>query len=351
MKDNHDRTTRIALVGCGGYGEVTRDSYLRIPNAKLSLLVDVNEKTCRKAAEALGVEHWSTSFEDALAPHIDLLDISTPNHLHAEQAIAALNAGKHVLIQKPLAPSVAEAEQIVQAAHRNGKLAGMYMSFFDNPLFYEIKEIIGRGLLGEVSSVRARAAANSEDFVKPGNWRNSLAKTGGGALIQMAIHPLNMVQWLVDQSVEKVMAFSHNRRSPLIGGDDVTVAACYLSGGILGSVEASYCSYQFTLSVYGSKGFITVTENTRVEIVLRETYEGTYIRYMEPGKIMHLAFPQLTMTSIQAEDNPYEQHAAFVRAVQKGEPAPIPADVGLRDLKIVQAIYRSAREQTIAWVT
>ncbi len=348
---NHDKTTCIALVGCGGFGEVTHSSYLRIPNAKIGLLVDVNEETCRRAAESLGVEHWSTSFEDALAPHIDLLDISTPNHFHAAQAIAALNAGKHVLIQKPLAPSVAEAEQIVQAAYRNGKLAGMYMSFFDNPLFYEIKEIIDSGLLGEVSGVRARAAANSEDFVKPGNWRNSLEKTGGGALIQMAIHPLNMVQWLVGQSVEKVMAFSHNRRSPLIGGDDVTVASCYLSGGILGSVEASYCSYQFTLSIYGSKGFITVTENTRVEIVLGAAYKGTYIRYKEPGKIAYLEFPQLTMTGIHVDDNPHDQHAAFVRAVQQGEPAPIPAEIGLRDLKIVQAIYRSAREQAIVEVT
>jgi len=348
---NNDKTTHIALIGCGGYGKVTRSAYLRIPNAKLSLLVDVNEETCRKAAEALGVAHWSTSFEAALEPHIDMLDISTPNHLHAEQAIAALNAGKHVLIQKPLAPTVAEAEQIVQAARRNGKLAGMYMSFFDNPLFYEIKHIIGSGLLGEISSVRARAAANSEDFVKPGNWRNSLEKTGGGALIQMAIHPLNMVQWLVDQPVVKVMAFSHNRLSPLIGGDDATVAACYLANGILGSVEASYCSYQFTLSIYGSKGFITITENTRVEIVLGGTYEGTYIRYKEPGKIMHMNFPSLTMTSIEADDNPYDQHAAFVRAVQHDLPAPIPADIGLRDLKIVQAIYKSAREQTIVEIT
>jgi predicted dehydrogenase len=223
----------------------------------------------------------------------------------------------------------------------------MYMSYFDNPIFYEIKDIIDQGLLGEVSSVRARAGANSAGFVKPGNWRNSAEKTGGGALIQLALHPLNMVQWLVGRQVEQVMAFSHNLMSPLIGGDDVTVATCYLDGGILAAVEASYCSHEFTLSVYGTKGFITVSENTRVEIVLSDAYEGSFIRYGKPSQVEHLTFPRLSVSRVQLDDNPHDQHAAFVKAMQRGEPAPIPADIGLRDLRIVKAIYRSAREKAI----
>ncbi|MCD9020852.1 Gfo/Idh/MocA family protein [Cohnella silvisoli] len=345
MKTN--KTIQIALVGCGGMAEITRMAYRQIPNAKLSLLIDINEAVCRQAAEEMGVEHWSTKFEDALAQHIDIVDISTPNHFHASQAVSALNAGKHVLIQKPLAPTVEEAELIVQAAKKNGLQAGMYMSFFDNPLFYEANAIITQGKLGEISSVRCRAATNNETFVRPGNWRNSAEKTGGGALIQLALHPLNMVQWLVDSPVERVMAFSHNRHSPLIGGDDVTVATCYYANGILGSVEASYCSHHFTLSIYGTKGFLTITENTRVELMLGEAHEGEYIRCEKPGQVMNLEFPQLTMTHIQVEPNPYNQHAAFVRAIQNGESAPVSAETGLRDLKIVQAIYRSAREQRI----
>lgn len=331
-------------------GTHTVGAYAGIPGAKLALLIDANADVCRGAAEALDVDRWSTSFADALAPDIDIVDISTPNHYHAEQAIAALNAGKHVIIQKPIAPSLDEAEAIVEAARKNGKQAGMYMSYFDNPLFYEIKDIIKRGLLGDVSSVRARAGANSNDFVKPGNWRNSAEKTGGGALIQLALHPLNMAQWLIDQEVTEVMAFSHNRLSPMIGGDDMTVAACSMDGGALAAIEASYSSYEFTLGVYGTNGFVTVSENTRVELKLGGAYEGTHIRYLRPGETEVLRFPYLSVDHVHVENNPYDQHAAFVRAIREGKPAPIPAEIGLRDLRIVKAIYRSARERALVRV-
>ena len=77
---------------------------------------------------------WSTSFSDCLAEDIDVVDISTPNFLHKKQAVAAIEAGKHVIIQKPLAPSVEEGQRILEAARQSDKNVGMYMSTFNDPL-------------------------------------------------------------------------------------------------------------------------------------------------------------------------------------------------------------------------
>ena len=141
----NNKIWHIALIGCGGVATHYCHRYTRIPGARLALLVDTNADAAEKAAKELGVAHWSTDFVEALAPGIDIVDISTPNHLHATQATAAMKAGKHVLLQKPIASSVEEARAIVETARKTNMRAGMYMSLFDNPLIYDLKNLIASG--------------------------------------------------------------------------------------------------------------------------------------------------------------------------------------------------------------
>ncbi|RAU93707.1 Gfo/Idh/MocA family protein [Paenibacillus sp. YN15] len=341
---------RIALIGCGGMAKKIRRRYLSIPGAELALLVDTDEAEAASASEELGGVPYTSRFGDALAEELDMLDISTPNHLHMPQAVAALQAGKHVLIQKPLTPSVEEAERIVAVAAQSGKQAGMYMSFFDNPLYHEAKMIVDGGWIGRVVSVRCRGAGITGRSLKPENWRASAEKTGGGAFIQLALHPVNMVQWLIGDTIESVAAFCHNRFSPHVGGDDASAAICRFAGGALGTLEASYCSPQFSLAVFGTEGYIIITESNRVEAQLRAPFQGAFIRCLQAETVYDAVFPQFTPSSVQLDHNPYNQHAAFVSAVLEGRTPPVPVEHGLRDLRIVQAVYRSAREQTFVKV-
>lgn len=334
----------IALVGCGGTAALHRHRYVEIPGARLALLVDSNADVARAAAEQLNVERWGTKLEEALAAEIDIVEISTPNYLHAEQAVAAMKAGKHVLLQKPIARSLEEAETIVRTARETGVIAGMYMYMFNNPLFHEIKELIDAGVLGRVSAAHCRGAYRGGLNMPRGNWRNSLEKTGGGSVIQVAIHSINMVQWLLDDKIRRVAAFSKNMMCPTIGGDDVASAAFELESGILGTLSSSYCADQFQLAIYGSKGYVSVTDERRLEIRLDEPYQGDLIQYCQPGKPATTEY-DLTDEDLARRSNPHDQHIAFVKAVQEGKPAPISVEAGLADLKVVKAMYRSAEEK------
>lgn len=335
----------IALVGCGGMAKNYRRRYTQVPGARLALLVDADEETARSAAEELSVEKWSTRYEEVLSPEIDVVDISTPNFLHAEQALAAIRAGKNIIMQKPITPTVQDAEAIIQEARKMGVQVGMYMSMFDDPLYYEVKEMIKAGVFGTISSIHCRGAHRGGLRALPGAWRSSKEKTGGGAFIQLTVHNIDMIQWLLDDHVARVCAFSKNMMCPNIGGDDVTSAACEFESGIQGTLEAGYCADADIITIYGTAGFITILNSNFITIKLDQPYQGRHINYTEPGKIVATQAIGINKKELRSGYNPYDQHIAFIKALMEGRPVPISADVGLYDLKVVQAVYTSAEEK------
>jgi len=331
----------VALIGCGGFAENYRHIYTEIPEAKLVLLVDESEETARRASEACGGVAWSTDFNDCLSSDVHFVDISTPNFLHREQACAALKAGKHVLLQKPLASSLEDALKIAEIASSSGKIAGMYMFLFDNPLFHDIKKLIKEGKLGTISGVGCRSAHRGGLSAVRGGWRSSAKMTGGGSFIQLAIHYVNMVQWLMDSKVESVMAYSHNLMCPNIGGDDVSVVACEFDSGALGTISSAYCAQGDELSIFGSKGYLRVDDSKHITLCLDEPFCGNVLTYNTGGRRETISLPQCSMTLFDST-NPFDQHVAFIKSLLSGSPAPVPIDIGLYDMMIVDAVHRSS---------
>ena len=325
---------KIALVGCGGMAQNYRAVYTQIPGAELAAVVDANEEVARGCAQELGVDRWGTDFSLALAPDIEMVDVSTPNNLHRDQTITAFEAGKHVLVQKPMAPTAAEAEAMIRAGREAKRELGIYMWFFDNPMYYELKKMLQAGLFGKISQIRTRGAHRGGLNLPPGTWRGSGKKTGGGSFIQLAIHPLNMALWLLDDSVARVGAFSKNLYCPNVGGDDVTTAICELKSGILGVLDSSYAADPNLLEIYGTRGYVRITKERVVELQLDQSYQGEHLQ-CQANVAANLDCPR-------PQNSPTEQHKAFVQAMLSGGPAPIPGEVGLRDLRIVEAVYRSA---------
>lgn len=335
----------ICLVGCGGMAATYRHKYTQIPGARLVLLIDIDEQTAKNAARELEVERCSTRFEDALADDIHIVDISTPNHLHAEQAEAALRAGKHILLQKPIAPNVKEALAIVAAARASGKQAGMFMSLLDNPVYHDMKQIIQLGLLGKITAVHSRGAHNGGLSLTSDSWRKSLDKTGGGSFIQLESHHINLLQWMLESPIIRVASFSKNVMCPDLEGDDTTAAICEYANGVAGTLESSYCSENsWLISVYGSQGFIHVTNDFRLELKLNQPFAGTTIIYDQPDRVKTLAY-DFDYNTLKNSDNIYDQHAAFVKAIKGGSPVPVTVESGLQDLKVVKAVYKSAAEK------
>jgi predicted dehydrogenase len=132
----------VSFVGCGGmaahYLGVYRDlDWVRVVNC-----IDAVPAAAQKAAETIPGAAASTDFSAALNSEINAVIISSPNHFHLPQAVAAIQAGKHVLLQKPVAPTLADAEAIAEAAERSSRTVGLYMSYFDQPLIHDLRDMV-----------------------------------------------------------------------------------------------------------------------------------------------------------------------------------------------------------------
>lgn len=340
---------RVALVGSGGMARQYRQVYTRLPGVEWALAVDTSDAVLEECRQ-LGVKQVSKNFADALADGIDMVDISTPNFLHAEQAVAAMQAGKHVLLQKPISNTLEDADRIVAAARQTKRTVGMFMSSYTYPAYWEIREMIRRGTLGKIQSIRARDAHRGGLAAKPsaGGWRSSREKTGGGSFIQLSIHAINMMQWLLDADIERVGAFSANQYCPGIGGDDVTVASTQFSGNLYGVFESGYASERLIREIYGTGGWISYSENDhQLTLRLDTPYEGLLIQYTTPGERQTFALPG---PRLDETDNPYNQHRQFIEAAMAGKPAPISVETGRRDLAIVKAVYAAAESGKVVEV-
>src|ERR1700679_247228 len=123
----------VAFVGCGGMAAHYLAVYRDLDFVRVSCAIDVNPENAQRAAAALNAEAKS-DYAAALGDDIDAVIINTPNSLHAPQAIAAIEAGQHVLLQKPVAAKLEDAEAIARAAANSTRTVGLYMSYFDQPL-------------------------------------------------------------------------------------------------------------------------------------------------------------------------------------------------------------------------
>ncbi|MDP9174364.1 MAG: Gfo/Idh/MocA family oxidoreductase [Planctomycetota bacterium] len=330
----------VALVGAGGMARLYRKVYATLPGVELTVAIDLHADQLQ-ACRDLGAKRVSTEFGAALAADIDLVDISTPNHLHEEQAIAALNAGKHVLLQKPMANSLKAADHILAVAAKSTGKLGMYMSSYTNPLMWEIKRIVDGGFIGKVQSVRARDAHTGGMKAAPnaGNWRGDRNLTGGGSFVQLSIHAINLMQWWLGASITEVFAYSANQYSPNMGGDDVTVAVAKFGSGVYGTFDSGWASEGMTREIYGTQGSIRLIKyDEELEILLDRPFEGQGINYQTPGKVAAFPAPGHVLDDIS---NPLNQQRMFIEAIAAGKPAHMTGAAGRQDLAVVAAAYRS----------
>ena len=330
---------KIGLIGCGGMASFYRKIYTQIPGAVLDFVVDINEETAKYVANELCVKNYSTDFNDVLASDVDVIDISTPNHLHKEQFEKAINFGKHILLQKPIASSMEDAVEIVKMAGKSDKKCGVFMSRYCINAYHIIKDMLACGVIGNISSVYARTSYVYKQKPNAPVWRSSKELTGGGSLIQLGIHDYDMLEWILDSEITKVSAFSKNLMSPHIGGDDITHTIVEFSNGILGTVESSYCSKDSSLKILGDKGYITYIGGELS--VVGEKYEGKDLVYDAAQTLKKYSLPYSNETLFNI-DNPYEQHIAFIESVINNTEVPVPIQNGFNSLAVVKAAYESS---------
>ena len=271
---------RIGLIGIGFIADLYYPGYKDNPRAEFHAVCDVDEALLQRRTREWGIEKAYTDYHELLAdPNVDAVEVITPHHLHAEMGIAALETGKHVSMQKPMAVNVAECDALISAAERSGKLFRVFENFRYYPPLVKAKELLDSGVIGEPLSIRIKVVQGSmgEGWKMPYRrmvWKFDPARSGGGRVIfDYGYHLFSIAMWLLGD-VEKVYAWITNR--PIQHGwildSPAVVIWKYRDAEKYGSYEAitshdilvrsKYTPEDEWIELTGSRGFLWVNRCT-----------------------------------------------------------------------------------------
>lgn len=251
----------VGLIGTGTWGETHLKLYSTDPRCRLACICDINEELVKARAEEFGAGAWTTDYKELLArDDIDMVAIVTPDHLHLEIATAAAEAGKHILLEKPMATSVAECEAINAAVEKAGvKLMVDFHNRFNTP-FTQTKLAIEAGELGELQMASLRL--NDTIFVP-----TEMLSWAGDSTVAWFIgsHSVDLLRWLFDDEVVRVYSVARSRVLKGMGIDtpDFFHTILEFAGGAVAHVENCWILsdqyptvFEFKVELVGDKGHV-----------------------------------------------------------------------------------------------
>lgn len=333
----------VAVVGLG-MGRHHLHCYKHCPEANVVAICDVDEKRLQAVGDEYGVQTRFTHYEDLLAlPNLHAVSVALPNYLHAPVTIAALKAGLHVMCEKPLAMNAQEAEAMVAAAKAAGRQLMMHFNTRWHPSSRMARQLVDEGLLGHVYFGRTGWHRN-RGIPGLGGWFTTKAKAGGGPMIDLGVHRLDLALWLMDfPKPVTVTGTAYGflgqelaaRQGKTYDVEDLAAGFIRFENGASLVVEASWAGN----SQKREEGF-TILRGTRGGLHLDNEGEGYEFRiraYQEMGGTLAEITPRVPLPATTPQ-------ADFVRAILNGTPVPAPGEQGLQVQRILDALYRSAEE-------
>jgi len=337
------KNIRWGVVGSAGIARrrTIPEGIVPAANAELVGVCDISAKANADVAQAFGVRPFQ-HLEELLAAEIDAVYIATPVYAHCEQVARCVRAGKHVLCEKPLALSVAEAQKVVVLARECKLQLGVALMMRFHTQHQKALEFIRSGRLGRLVYGRAQLSC----WYPPieGAWRQDPAQGGGGSLIDMGGHCIDLLEMFFGpvQSVScRIGNLVHSYRS-----EDSAVAMLAFESGALATVDTFFCipdeSSQNVLELYGSEGSIlakgTIGQGSQGEMVFHSRPQGqAYDAQQMRGTAQGIAMNPPPINTYRAEIEEFSQ------AVLEGRESKLGGDAGLRSQRILEACYESAR--------
>ncbi|MCD6465820.1 Gfo/Idh/MocA family oxidoreductase [Candidatus Bathyarchaeota archaeon] len=337
---------RFGIIGTGVGANFCANGIALIADsgvAELTAITSRREERAKEFASKWGVKHWYTDHKKMLkeAP-IDAVIISTPHYLHYPMTLDALEAGKHVLVDKPMAINLKEADEMIKKAEEKGlKLGVNFQSRFDQTV-RKVKEAADKGVFGRLISGEAVVEwFRTQEYYESSSWRGRWATEGGGALINQAIHTIDLLVWILGQPKclwAQMDTFAHN-----IEVEDLAVATIRFENGAIGVIQGSTAIYPglpTRLEIHGTKGTAIIEGETlkRWSVVGEEEIvsEGT-----KKG-LKSWARPELV---------PPVNHAAlikdFAEAIIEDRKPFVDGVEGRRSIEVIMAIYKSSRTNSV----
>ncbi|MCF8340933.1 MAG: Gfo/Idh/MocA family oxidoreductase [Chitinophagaceae bacterium] len=330
----------FAIIGCGRIAKRHAEHIKN--NGNLIAVCDIEEEKAIEIAEKYGAKYY-TNIDDLLNANlnIDVVSICSPNGLHAEHSIKALNAKCHVLCEKPMAISVNDCGEMIKAAERNNRRLFAIKQNRFNPPVAAVKKAIDKGIFGKIYSVQLSCFWNRNPDYYKNSWKGTLDLDGGTLYTQFS-HFIDLLYWIIGD-VKTVYALSDNyAHNDTIEFEDTGVIALKFHSGVLGTINYTVNSFnknmEGSLTIFAEKGTVKIG--------------GQYLNELEYQNIENFEFKDLPkgntannygnyVGSMSNHDKIYEN---LVDVLINGSSISTNAFEALKTVEIIDKIYSSANK-------
>lgn len=340
---------KIAIIGCGTIANAQHiPAYMKNKDAEIKYFCDIISERAEAAVKKYGCGKAVTDYREVLADdEVEAISVCTPNKMHSEITIAALNSGKNVLCEKPAARVLSEALEMQEAQHKSGKVLDIGVVNRFNTNVNKIKEFIDKGKLGEVYSVYI-SFRSYRSIPGLGGAFTTNAIAGGGVLIDWGVHFLDIVMYCCgDPKAKTVSAEKFSRLGRNIGsyvytdmwaGPPVKDGTYDVEEGITGLIRS-----EGPVITFNGAWAQNIGENEMfIDFIgdkagIRLTYGGDFVFYgTENGMLTKTEYSSKSSQMFENEIN------AFIECIKSGERLPSHIDTNIITAKLIDAIYRSA---------
>jgi UDP-N-acetyl-2-amino-2-deoxyglucuronate dehydrogenase len=352
-----------AVVGLG-VGRTHCQAYAGLAESTLVAVCDVNAERLRTVSQQYGV----SAYEDMEAllrdERVEVISVATPHPSHARLAMAAMESGRHVIVEKPMTVDLAEADAMIACAERTGRALAVIFQRRFWPASLRVRQAIEAGKLGELVSGECELTWwRTESYYRRDPWRGRWDTEGGGVLCNQGIHALDMFQWYMGE-VDSVYARWANLSHPYIEVEDNAVAVVAFRSGALGVIRMSTSSrYSRTrLTVHGSNGAsVGVIEEPEGAVGYNDLWtipgeeplrDESLRNHVERGEYIYRGIvhddPPTWYTGYRFQQPAEPSYHAvqlrdFMRAIQTGRKPLVDGHEGRKSVELMLAIYRSGR--------
>ncbi len=332
-------TVRIGMIGCGEIAAAMAKGIQAAEHAAIAAVMDVNEGMARDLGTTYGVP-WSCDAAELLAREdVDAVYIAVPHYLHAPLTVQAAQAGKHVLCEKPIATTLADADRMIAACAEAGVFLSIAFDAQITPAYQRLHALVMEGAIGDVIGTRIVALIDKPaSYWSSGwsgriatDWRTSREKAGGGVMVMNSIHDINTVRYVTGLEAQRVYAESATFATP-VEVEDYIVATVRYANGAIGHIEAGSCikgggrESGPAIRIYGTEGQALLGKT--IHLYTTRAVEGLQAQ----------TWQELDTVELYARMPIAE---AFATAVLAGEQPPVSGADGRAALAIILAAYEA----------
>ncbi|MFZ3591319.1 Gfo/Idh/MocA family protein [Bacillus sp. DJP31] len=334
---------KVGVIGCGSIAKHRHlPEYGQNVQVEIVAVCDIVEERVNEFASQYGAKPY-TNYEELLAdPRIDAVSVCTPNYLHAPLSIAALNAGKHVLCEKPMATSREEAENMIEAAKRNNKKLMIAHNQRFVPSHQKARQFIANGDVGKIYSFRsAFGHGGPEGWSADGkdSWFFKKEEAFIGAMGDLGVHKTDLLRYLFGEEFVEVGAFVETSAKENADVDDNAVCVLKTESGIIGTLAASwsYVSKEDNSTIiYGEKAILRLEDDPNHSLIVQ--YKNGEVVKFELGGI------QTNDSGGQKNTQVIDQ---FVSSILHNTEPPVTGQEGMKSLQVVLSALESNETKRI----